>query len=143
LDGEDQVRAFSAGVAQALGTEKVVPTLPDTLAGPSRSALQVGVDIEAGPWLQDVAGVAEETFDFDTIVLATARPTTQQQGVFGIMFRTQEVTEVVAAAFDVSETETIAQIVEYVPFNENSAVGSITAAGREGMNALLEAPMAQ
>lgn len=141
FSGNEQRGAFATGVGTGLGTEKVIPDLPDELASPARSALRDRIDGEVGEWFDDVAAFAEDTFEFDTIVLATARPTEQVTRVIGIEVNRRDVMEVTAAAIDVSTLSPVAESVEYVSFNEDAELTSLTNAGRNGMTAMLEAPV--
>ncbi|GIX40506.1 MAG: hypothetical protein KatS3mg129_0239 [Leptospiraceae bacterium] len=140
LTDPKEIAAFNAGIFSAVGSEKIVPTVPDAiknLLGSIFSDATSGSLTDAK--MSGLIALAAKIVDPDYVFLISTQPTTILNKILFIQKAVPGI-EVNVLLWDVKNTKLIGVAKYYgtLPDNPQIRLGSLTNSGKNAVNYLLE-----
>ncbi len=124
--------AYGAGVAVALGTKKIIPSIPKTLKN------MILKDPNNIQHIAKIMGIAGSIMQFDTLVVAIPTYGYQTKSFLGIQVSKYDVVATKAMIVDLDKMEFIAKNTHHSMYSKATETVSLTNAGREAMLHLIK-----
>lgn len=141
LKSNKETAAYVTGVTTGMGSEKVIPDLPDAIADPIRS------NPEGLGWVTGVVDTLKEEYedyditDFDSLIVAMPSHSTQTKTYLKFYERKQDVIETEAYLVNLENEELVGSNRYFTRYSdaagEEAGLASITKAGKSAISDLI------